>query len=38
MQRKIEKKFFVSKIIVSEWVLLNCLYLKENTCHWQSLC
>ena len=38
MQRKIGKKFFVSEIIVSELVALNCLYLEENTCHQQLMC
>ena len=31
MQRKMKKKFFVSQIIVSELVALNCVYLEENT-------
>ena len=38
MQREIEKKPFVSEIIVSELVALNCLYKEENTCHRQSVC
>ena len=38
MQKEIEKKFFVSEIIVSELVVLNCLYKEENTCHRQSMC
>ena len=38
MQGKNEKKSFVSEIIVSELVALNCLYEEENTCHRQSMC
>ena len=38
MRREMEKKFFVSEIIVSELVALNCLYSEENTCHWESMC
>ena len=37
MQRKVEKKSFVSKIIVSQLVALNCPYKEENTSHRQSL-
>ena len=37
MQRKIEKKYFVFEIILSELVALNCLYIEENTCHRQSM-
>ena len=37
MQRKIKKKSFVSEIIVSELVVLNCPYKEENTSHRQSL-
>ena len=37
MQRKIEKKFFVSEIIVSELVALNCVYKEDNTSHRQSM-
>ena len=37
-QRKNEKKFFVSEILVSELVALNCLYQKENPFHQQSIC
>ena len=36
MQKKIDKKSFVSEIIVSELVTLNRLYIEENTCHRQS--
>ena len=32
MQRKMEKKSFVSEIIVSEWYALNCLCKEGNTC------
>ena len=38
MQRKVEKKYFVSEIIVSELVELNCLYIEEIPCHRQSMC
>ena len=38
MQRKSQKKTFVSQLIVSELVELNCLYKEENTCHRQSMC
>ena len=38
MQKKIRKVFFVSEIIASENVAINCLYEEENTCHRQSMC
>ena len=38
MERKIEKRSFLSEIIVSELVVLNCLYKEENTFHRQSMC
>ena len=38
MGRKIEKKSFVSEIIVSELVAINCLYKEGNTCHPHSMC
>ena len=38
MQRKIEKKSFVSEIIVSELVTLNGLHKEDNTCPCQSMC
>ena len=38
MEKKIQKMFFVPYIIASELVVLNCPYLEENTCHWQSMC
>ena len=38
MQRKIEKKSFLCEKIVSELVVLNCLYKEDNTCHRQSMC
>ena len=38
MQKKIQKKFFVLEIIVSEFVVLNCLYWGDNACHWLSMC
>ena len=37
MQKKVEKKFFVSEIIASEDVAINCLCYEENTCHRQSM-
>ena len=37
MRRKIEKKSFVFKTIVSELVELICPYEEENTCHPQSM-
>ena len=37
MERKSEKKYFVSDIIVSELVALNSLYKEENTSHRQSM-
>ena len=37
MQKKFEKKFFVSEIIVSEMAAVNCLYYEENTCHGKSM-
>ena len=33
MLKKIVKKFFVSEIIVSELVALNCLYEGDNASH-----
>ena len=38
MQRKDEKKPFVSEKIVSELVVLNCLYKEDNTSDCQSMC
>ena len=32
-----EKKSFVSEIIVSELVALNCVYKEDNTSHRQSM-
>ena len=37
MRRKSQKKYFLSEIIVSELVALNCLYKEENTSHRQSM-
>ena len=34
----IQKKSFVSEIMVSELVALNCFYKEENTCNRQSMC
>ena len=38
MKKKIETKFFVFKIIPSEFVALNCLYQEDNTCNGNSVC
>ena len=38
MKKKIEAKLLVFEIIPSEFVALNCLYQKENTCHRYSVC
>ena len=38
MQQKIEKKFFVSEIIVWGMVSFNCLYEEEDTFHRQPMC
>ena len=38
MQQKIKQKFFVSEIIASELVLLNCLYYEQDTFHQQAMC
>ena len=37
MQRKIQKKSFLSQIIVSEKVALNSLYKEDKTCHRRSM-
>ena len=37
METIIEKKSFVSEIIVSELVALNCFYKEDNTSHRQSM-
>ena len=37
MQKKIEKKFFVSEIIASEMAAVNCLYYEANACHNKSM-
>ena len=37
MQRKIEKNFLFSEIIVSEMPAVNCLYYEGNTCHGKSM-
>ena len=37
MKKKIQKKFFFSEIITSEFVALNCLDQEENTCHRHSV-
>ena len=38
MQKTIQKKFFVSEIIPSELVPLNCIYQADIACHRQSMC
>ena len=38
MDKRIQKKFFVSEIIESEYVRLGCPYYEENTYHRQSMC
>ena len=38
MKKKFEKKFFVFDIIGSDFIALNCLHQKENTCHRHSVC
>ena len=38
MQQKIQKKFFVSEIIASELVSLNCPYEEQDTFHRQPMC
>ena len=38
MKKKIHKKRFIFEIITSEFVVLNCLYQEENTCHRHSVC
>ena len=38
MHRKLDKRYYLFKIIVSELVELICLYEDENTCHRQSMC
>ena len=37
MQKKTQKIFFVSEIIASENVAINCLSYKENTYYRQSM-
>ena len=37
MQKEIEKKILVSKIIASEMAAVNCLYYEGNTCHGNSV-
>ena len=38
IHEKIEKKFFVSKIIPCELVSLTCLYEEQDTFHRQPMC
>ena len=35
---KMQKKSFLSEIIASEDVAINCLHWEENTCHRQPIC
>ena len=37
MQKKIQKKIFVSEILASEIGAVNCLYYEGNTCHGKSM-
>ena len=37
MMRKIERKYFVTEILVSELVALMCPYKEDNTSHRQSM-
>ena len=37
MQRKIQKKFFLSEIIASDMAAVNCLYYEGNMCRGQSM-
>ena len=37
MQKTIQKKFVVSKIITSEMAAVTCLYCEGNTCHGKSM-
>ena len=38
MQQKIEATFFVSEIIASKLVSLNCPYAEQDTFHRQPMC
>ena len=38
MDQKIQKKFFVFKIIASEWGPANSRNPEQDTCHWKSMC
>ena len=38
MQKEIEKIFFVSEIIASENVAINCICQEGNTDYWMSIC
>ena len=38
MEKKIDKKRFIFEIIRFEFVVLNCLYQEENTCHQHTVC
>ena len=38
MQQKIEKKIFVSEIIESELVPLNCRYEEQDTFYQETMC
>ena len=38
MPQKIQKKFFVSEILASELLSLNCVFQEQDTCHGQPTC
>ena len=38
MQQKIEKRIFVSEVIASELVSLNCPYEEQDNFHRQPMC
>ena len=38
MQKKIDKKFFVSQIIATQLVSLKCPYEEQDTFHRQPMC
>ena len=37
MEKNMEKRFFVSEMIASENVAINCLFSEDNTCHRQTM-
>ena len=38
MTQKMQKKFFISETITSEFVSLNCPYEEQDTFHRQPMC